>query len=142
MDVFSIGDGRFLEQVIQAVTLVSGSGDFVSMAKIGILFGIILITFQALTSGGRNFNFTQIGIAGLVYALMFGSTQTVTVTDAYTQEVRVVDNVPTGVAATGSFLSGIGFNLTELFETAFSTPTMTSQGYAFSLDVLKRVRMN
>lgn len=142
MDVFSIGDGRFLEQVIQAVTLVSGSGDFASMAKIGVLFGIILVTFQALTSGGRNFNWPQIGIAGLVYALMFGSTQTVTVTDAYTQEVRVVDNVPTGVAATGSFLSGIGFNLTELFETAFSTPTMTTQGYGFSLDVLKRVRMN
>ena len=142
MDVYSIGDGRFLEQVIQAVTLVSGSGDFATMAKSGVLFGVILIAFQALTSGGRSFNFTQIGIAGLAYALMFGSTQTVTITDAYTQDVRVVDNVPTGVAATGSFLSSIGFNLTELFETAFATPTMTGQGYGFSLDVLKRVRMN
>ena len=84
----------------------------------------------------------KIGIAGLLYALAFGSTQTVTITDAYTQEVRVVDNVPTGVAATGSFLTSIGFNLTELFETSFSTPTMTEQGYGFSLDVLKRVRMN
>ncbi|MGI9501021.1 MAG: conjugal transfer protein TraG N-terminal domain-containing protein, partial [Geminicoccaceae bacterium] len=142
MDIYSIGDGRFLEQVIQAVTLVSGSGDFATMGKIGILLGVLLITFQALSSGGRNFNFTQIGVAGLAYALMFGSTQTVTVTDAYTQEVRVVDNVPTGVAAMGSFLTSIGFNLTELFETGFSTPTMTTQGYAFSLDTLKRVRMN
>lgn len=142
MDVYSIGDGQFLEQVIQAVTLAAGSGEFATMAKIGILFGIILIAFQALTSGGRNLNFTQLGVAGLVYALMFGSTQSVTITDAYTQEVRVVDNVPTGVAATGSFLTSIGYNLTELFETAFSTPTMTTQGYAFSLDVIKRVRMN
>ena len=54
----------------------------------------------------------------------------------------MIDNVPNGVAATGSFLSSIGFNITELFETAFSTPTMTEQGYGFSLDVLKRVRMH
>ena len=142
MDIYSIGDGQFLEQVVQAVTLASGSGEFATMAKIGILFGVILIGFQALRSGGRDLNFTQIGIAGLLYALAFGSTQTVTITDAYTQDVRVVDNVPTGVAATGSFLTSIGFNLTELFETSFSTPTMTEQGYGFSLDVLKRVRMN
>ncbi|MGI9416462.1 MAG: conjugal transfer protein TraG N-terminal domain-containing protein, partial [Geminicoccaceae bacterium] len=112
MDIYSIGDGQFLEQVVQAVTLASGSGEFATMAKIGILFGVILIGFQALRSGGRDFNFTQIGIAGLLYALAFGSTQTVTITDAYTQDVRVVDNVPTGVAATGSFLTSIGFNLT------------------------------
>ena len=142
MDIYSIGDGAFLEQVITAVTLVSGSGEFASMAKIGLLFGVILLLFQGITSGGRGINVAQIGVAGLLYALMFGGTQTVTVTDAYTQEVRVIDNVPNGVAATGSFLSSIGFNITELFETAFSTPTMTEQGYGFSLDVLKRVRMH
>ena len=142
MDIYSIGDGAFLEQVITAVTLVSGSGEFASMAKIGLLFGVILLLFQGITSGGRGINVATIGVAGLLYALMFGGTQTVTVTDAYTQEVRVIDNVPNGVAATGSFLSSIGFNITELFETAFSTPTMTEQGYGFSLDVLKRVRMH
>ncbi len=142
MDIYSIGDGAFLEQVITAVTLVAGAGEFATMAKIGVLFGAILLLFQALTSGGRGINIAQLGVAGLLYALMFGGTQTVTITDAYTQEVRVVDNVPNGVAATGSFLTSIGYNLTELFETAFSTPTMTTQGYAFGLDVLKRVRMN
>ncbi|MDH3664160.1 MAG: conjugal transfer protein TraG N-terminal domain-containing protein, partial [Alphaproteobacteria bacterium] len=142
MEIYSIGDGAFLEQVITAITLLAGAGEFASIAKIGLLFGVILLLFQGLTSGGRGINIGQLGIAGLLYALMFGGTQTVTITDAYTQEVRVVDNVPNGVAATGSFLTSIGYNMTELFEISFSAPTMTEQGYAFSLDVLKRVRMH
>ena len=62
--------------------------------------------------------------------------------DAYTGQVRVVDNVPLGPAAAGSILSNMGYRLTRLFEQGFSTPSMTGHGFADSLQVMASVRKN
>lgn len=90
--------------------------------------------------GGRGINFQHVLVSWLVFATMFGPSTRVSIEDAYTGQVRVVDNVPIGVAAAGSTISTVGFQITRLFETAFSTPAMTEYGFASSLQSLIKVR--
>ncbi|WP_328983308.1 conjugal transfer protein TraG N-terminal domain-containing protein [Thiorhodovibrio winogradskyi] len=84
--------------------------------------------------------FGRLFIAMLIYLLAFGTSVSVTVEDAYTGSVRVVDNVPIGPAAVGAAMSNVGYGVTRLMEQAFSTPAMTGQGFADALQTLAGVR--
>lgn len=139
-EIYSIGDSAFLEQVLNAVALITGTGDFTSMVRIGLLIGVLMVSVQALVQGGRGINFQHVLVSWLVFATMFGPSTRVSIEDAYTGQVRVVDNVPIGVAAAGSTISTVGFQITRLFETAFSTPAMTEYGFASSLQSLIKMR--
>ncbi|ATC56794.1 conjugal transfer protein TraG N-terminal domain-containing protein [Vibrio anguillarum] len=139
-EIYSIGDSAFLEQVLNAVAMITGTGDFTSMVRIGLLIGVLMVSVQALMQGGRGINFQHVLVSWLVFATMFGPSTRVSIEDAYTGQVRVVDNVPIGVAAAGSTISTVGFQITRLFETAFSTPAMTEYGFASSLQSLIKVR--
>lgn len=141
-EIYSIGDAQFLSDVLTAVALVTGTGDFLDMLRVGMLLCVLLVMIQALRSGGRSIDLGQIVIAWLVYATCFAPPARVAVTSVYDGTVRVVGNVPLGIAALGSIVSKVGFSTTRLMETAFSTPAMTSQGYGAALEVLKRVRVH
>lgn len=139
-EIYSIGDSAFLEQVLNAVAMITGTGDFTAMVRIGLLIGVLIVSVQALMQGGRGINFQHVLVSWLVFATMFGPSTRVSIEDAYTGQVRVVDNVPIGVVAAGSTISTVGFQITRLFETAFSTPAMTEYGFASSLQSLMKVR--
>jgi conjugal transfer mating pair stabilization protein TraG len=139
-EIYSIGDSAFLEQVLNAVAMITGTGDFTAMVRIGLLIGVLLVSVQAILQGGRGIQFQQILVSWLVFATLFGPSTRVAIEDAYSGQVRVVDNVPIGVAAAGSTISTVGFQITRLFETAFSTPAMTEYGFASSLQTLARLR--
>ena len=139
-EIYSIGDSAFLEQVLNAVAMITGTGDFTAMVRIGLLIGVLLVSVQAILQGGRGIQFQQILVSWLVFATMFGPSTRVAIEDAYSGQVRVVDNVPIGVAAAGSTISTVGFQITRLFETAFSTPAMTTYGFASSLQTLAQLR--
>ena len=66
----------------------------------------------------------------------------VSIEDAYTGSVVVVDNVPLGPAVVGSVMSNMGYRTTRLFEQGFGTPSMTGNGCADSLQTLTAVRKN
>ncbi len=138
--IYSIGDSAFLEQVINAVAMITATGDFTAMVRIGLLIGVFIVSLQGLIQGGRGINFQHVFVSWLIFATMFGPTTRVTIEDAYTGQIRVVDNVPIGVAVAGSTISTVGFQITHLFETAFSTPAMTEYGFASSLEALIKVR--
>ncbi len=78
----------------------------------------------------------------LIYLILFAPGVKVTIEDAYTGQVQVVDNVPMGPAVAGSILSNLGYRLTRLFEQGFSTPSMTQHGFADTLQVMTLVRKN
>lgn len=141
-EIYSIGEAQFLSDVLTAVALVTGTGDFRDMIRVGMLLCVLLVMIQALRGGGRSIDLGQIVIAWLVYATCFAPPARVAVTSVYDGTVRVVGNVPLGIAALGSIVSKVGFSTTRLMETAFSTPAMTSQGYGAALEVLKRVRVH
>ncbi|MFO1432914.1 MAG: conjugal transfer protein TraG N-terminal domain-containing protein [Candidatus Competibacteraceae bacterium] len=76
----------------------------------------------------------------VVYLLLYGPTARVAIEDAYTGAVRTVDNVPLGVAASGSLVSSVGYQLTRLFEQGFGTPKLTGEGFGSSLALLLNSR--
>ncbi|MCF7983061.1 MAG: conjugal transfer protein TraG N-terminal domain-containing protein [Thiohalocapsa sp.] len=137
-EIHSIGDAAFLAQILNAVAALTGTGDFRQLAAVGLVVGVILGMFQGLVN--NTLYFGRFFIAMLVYMLAFGSAVTVTVEDAYSGAVRVVDNVPIGPAAVGSAMSNVGYGVTRLMEQAFSTPTMTGHGFADALQTLAGVR--
>jgi len=138
-DLYSIGDGAFLTAVLNAVAMLSGSGDLRQLAGIGFAVGVILTVVQSAIQA-RSPQFQQLLIAWAVYAALFGPTVKVSVEDVYSGAVRVVDHVPIGPAAIGSLLSNVGYGVTRLFEQAFATPAMTTYGFAAPLHLLQGVR--
>ena len=138
-DIFSIGDAAYLTAVLNAVAMLSGSGDLRTLAGIGFLVGLLLILFQGIIQA-RPPQLQHLLVAWVIYLGMFGPTVRVSVEDVYSGEVRVVDHVPLGPAAIGSAMSQIGFGVARLFEQAFSTPAMTEYGFAAPLHILQGVR--
>jgi conjugal transfer mating pair stabilization protein TraG len=139
-EIYSIGDSAYLAVFLNAVAMITGTGDFRQLAGVGFLIGVLLVLFQGILQGGRGIRFQNILVAWLLYALMFGPTARVAIEDAYSGAVRVVDNVPLGPAAVGSLMSNVGYGISRLFEQAFSTPAMTDTGFADPLQTLMSVR--
>ncbi|MFC0180950.1 conjugal transfer protein TraG N-terminal domain-containing protein [Thorsellia kenyensis] len=139
-EVDSIGDGAFLAKILQAVALVTQLSDFMTLGKIGLVIGVLLLGFQAILNINSGIDFKQLFVAWLVFSLTFGARTTVIINDKYTAEARVIDNVPMGVGAAGAIISKVGGGLTKLFEQAFATPAMTDYGFASTLEALAKVR--
>lgn len=139
-EIYSIGDSAYLAAILNAVAMITGTGDFRQLAGLGFLTGVLLVLFQGILQGGQGIRFQNVLVAWLLYALMFGPTARVAIEDAYSGAVRVVDNIPLGPAAVGSMLSNVGYGVSRLFEQAFSTPAMTDTGFAEPLQTLMSVR--
>lgn len=141
-EIFSIGDAAYLEMILNAVAMITGTDDFLVAMKIAFLLGVMVVLFQAIANAGRGINFGSLLIGFILYSLMYGSPAQVVINDVYTGQVRTVDNVPYGVAAVGSIISTVGYELTRIFETGFSTPTMTDRGFASPLTTLAKLRQS
>lgn len=139
--IYSIGDAQFLEQILIAVAMFSGSGDFIRAVSIGMLIGVLLLFFKSLQEDGR-VSFGPILVTTILYSIAFGSTTTVLIEDVYTGEVRPVDNVPLGPAAVGGTLSNIGYGMMRIFELAYTvtSPNVTENKFADSLQLINGVR--
>ncbi|MEK9497170.1 conjugal transfer protein TraG N-terminal domain-containing protein [Photorhabdus sp. P32] len=140
--IHSIGDSAFLEQILIAVSMITGTGDFEKMVSIGLLLGILMICVQSIFQGAKQINFQQVLVGWILYACFFGPTTTVTIEDAYTGQVRVVDNVPIGVGFSGGIISNIGYTITDLFETGYGViaPNVTNRHFSETLKLLNDVR--
>ncbi|WP_377806704.1 conjugal transfer protein TraG N-terminal domain-containing protein [Azospirillum sp. A29] len=140
-NINSIGDSGFLAEILNSIAMIVGTGEFYAVAQIGLLLGALLVSFQAIGGGARVIEWQKIFLGWVVFSLLFGPSTTVTITDSYKGEVRPVANVPIGVAAVGSTISEIGYQLTVLFEQGFSAPAMTGHGYGHAMEVLKKIRV-
>ncbi len=47
-EIYSIGDAAYLAAVLNAVAMLSGTGNMAQLAGVGFLIGVILVTFQGL----------------------------------------------------------------------------------------------
>jgi len=137
--IYSLGSAVFMEDILNAVAMISGSGTIESLAMIGLLVGAFILGFKAVYSN-TGIQFQQLLVCFVLYLAMYGPTATAIVEDIYTGEVAVVDNVPIGPLAVGSIVSNIGYEVTKAFEQGFSTPSMTSNGFADPLNTLIHVR--
>ncbi len=140
--IHSIGDSAFLEQILIAVSMITGTGDFEKMVSIGLLLGILMICIQSVFQGAKQINIQQVLVGWIIYACFFGPTTTVTIEDAYTGQVRVVANVPIGVGFAGGVISNVGYTITNLFETGYGVivPNVTESHFSETLKLLNDVR--
>jgi conjugal transfer mating pair stabilization protein TraG len=138
--IFSIGSATYLEEILNAVAMISGSGDIESLAKIGLGVGALILAFQAVFNN-TGIQFQKLLVCTVLYLAMYGPSGRALIQDVYTGNVAVVDNVPLGPLAIGSITSNLGYNATRIFEQAFSTPSMTSYGFADPLNTLVQVRL-
>ena len=135
--MYSIGSGRFLREVFNAVAMLTGTGDFIKAVAIAMLFSVIIVCLQAVLRGGRSIAWEHVLLGFILFGICFGSPSRVIVEDVYTNDVYTVDNVPLGVAASGSMISKVGYGLTVLFETGFgSANKVTDLPYLSSLKYL------
>ena len=104
--IYSIGDSEFLEQVLIAIAMLGGVGDFAQMTKIGLGIGVLATMLSAIAKGGREIEIQHVLIGYLLWATMFIPTARVQVEDTYTGDIRVIDNVPIGPAAAGGARRG------------------------------------
>lgn len=117
--IYTTGDATFLEEVLNAVAMVSGSGHIAKVAATGALISALLLGFRSIMEGGRSIKFEELILGFIVYMVAFYPTTTVLIEDGYTGNVHPVDNVPIGVGATGFIASSIGYKLTTMFETGY-----------------------
>ena len=141
--IYSIGDSAFLQQILNSVAMICGTGDFVQLVSIGLILGIIAVCIQSIISASKDFNLHHILLGWVMYACFFGPGVTVTIEDAYTGQVRVVDNVPIGVGFSGGLISNVGYGLTRLFQQGYQGADATNnQIFTESLRQLQAVRRN
>ncbi|GAB3472717.1 conjugal transfer protein TraG N-terminal domain-containing protein [Azotobacter salinestris] len=139
LPIYTVGSAEFLEMMLNASAMITGSGHAEDLAKIGAILGLVLIAFQAVFNG-QAIPFQKVGVMLVLYMVFYGPTTTVTIEDTVTGQVRVVDNVSLGPAFVGSVLSTISYDISKVSEQAFSTPGMTQYGLFSSLNTLTRVR--
>lgn len=140
-DLYSIGDSAFLEQILNAVAMISGEDDFIQIVSIGMVLGMLVMGWQALTSGGKNgVDFQQPLVAVMIWMLLFAPKGAIVIEDAYTGAVRPVDNVPLMVGLV-SLSSKFGYGLTRMAE-AFNpiVPGITETYFADALKSINDVR--
>lgn len=137
--IYSIGSAAFLEEILNSVAMISGTGQIESLARIGLIVGVFILGFQAVMNN-TGIQFQKVLVCLILYLAMYGPSGRALIEDVYTGDVAVVDNVPLGPLAVGSIVSNIGYVLTNTFEQAFSTPGMTNYGFADPLNTLVQVR--
>lgn len=140
--IYSVGDAAFLEQILISVAMLTGTNDFTRAASIGLLVALIIIGFQSLMRGGKEFNIHQAFVGWIAFSILFVPTTTVVIEDNVSGSVRVVDNVPFGVGAAGGIISTVGYKLTAMYEQGYGyiAPYITETHFADSLNLLNRLR--
>ncbi len=144
-EIISIGDIEYLWMIYTAAASL-GESTLMTIGSIGFLICLLAVGFKAVISGGKELPLQNLFLAFIVWLAFFGSTTTgwgtvhVALVDKYTGETRVVANVPRGVAIPQSILSRVGLGLTELMETAFSTPDMARHEFGSALHAIIALR--
>lgn len=144
-EIISIGDSAFLAVILNAIAAIAQTANYSAAAAVGATMGVILTLVRGIIQfDGRGLRYQDMLAAVLLYLVLFVPGVKVTIEDAYSGEVRVVDNVPMGPAVAGSLMSTMGYRLTRLFEQAFNIPTasITENGFADALQVMMTVRRN
>jgi conjugal transfer mating pair stabilization protein TraG len=124
LEVFTIGGGEYIVNVLNAVAAWTGGGGFRSMIQVtmvmGLAYVLLVVAFSLNWKAWLNWFLS----ATLMYGVLIVPTTEVKVTDRINPGLApaVVANVPIGLAAIASFTSQIGDWLTQQAETVFVMP--------------------
>jgi conjugal transfer mating pair stabilization protein TraG len=124
LEVFTIGGGEYIVNVLNAVAAWTGGGGFRSLIQVTMVIGLAYVLLVVAFSLNWRAWFTWFVSATLMYGALIVPTTSVKVTDRINPSLApaVAANVPIGLAAIASFTSQIGDWLTGTAETVFAMP--------------------
>ncbi|MGB5858695.1 MAG: conjugal transfer protein TraG N-terminal domain-containing protein, partial [Pseudomonas aeruginosa] len=121
-EVYAYQNADSLFGVFNAAAAVHGSSDYASAIAAVAFCGFIAALTAYAFAPEKLQGWKWLATVMLVFCVLIVPRVTVGVVDKTGgAPVKVVDNVPLGVAVLGSLTSTIGHTLTGLFETAFQT---------------------
>jgi conjugal transfer mating pair stabilization protein TraG len=145
LEIFTIGGGEPIVNVLNAVAAWCGGGGFRSFIQVVMVMGLgYVLLVVAFTLNWRAW-FNWFISATLIYLCMIVPTTSVKVTDRVNSSLApaTVDNVPIGLAAIASFSSQIGDWLTRRAETVFVMPSqlrLSTNGMLYGARLYDRTR--
>ncbi|HBY62591.1 MAG TPA: conjugal transfer protein TraG, partial [Solibacterales bacterium] len=121
-EIYAYQNSESLFGIFNAVAALMGSGTYLSAVAAVAFCGFIAAALAYAFAPEKLQGWKWIATVVLVYSVLFVPRVTVGIVDKTGgAPVKVVANVPLGIAALGGLTSSIGNTLTELFETAFQS---------------------
>ena len=123
-EIFTLGGGTYLVDLLNAVAAITGGGAYVVLAQLAGAAGLGWILFRTAFGGSWKDNAKWILLFMTVWGAMIVPKATVRVVDRLDPALApaIVANVPMGLALFASITSQIGDGLTRLTEQAFTLP--------------------
>ena len=119
-EIYAFHNSESLFGVFNAVAAIMGSGTYLSALAAVAFCGFVAAMVAYMVAPEKLQGWKWLMTVVLVYGVLFVPRVTVGIVDKTGGgPVRVVSNVPFGMAALGGLTSTIGNSITELFETAF-----------------------
>ncbi|MDP3674675.1 MAG: conjugal transfer protein TraG N-terminal domain-containing protein [Novosphingobium sp.] len=145
LELFTIGGGEQIVNVMNAVAAWTGGGGYKSMIRVvmvmGLIYTLLIVAFSLDWRAWFNW-FLQ---STLIYLCLMVPTVTLKVTDRINPSLApsVVANVPLGLGVIASFTSQIGDYLTREAETVFVMPAQlaySNNGIVYGSKLLEATR--
>ena len=123
-ELFTLGGGTYLVDLLNAVAAITSGGAYVILAQIAGVAGLGWILFRTAFGGSWKENAKWVLLFATVWGAMIVPKATVRVVDRLDPALApaVVANVPVGLALFASVTSQIGDGMTRLTEQAFTLP--------------------
>ena len=123
-ELFTLGGGTYLVDLLNAVAAITGGGAFLTLAQLAGVAGLAWALFRTAFGGSWKDNAKWMFLFMAVWGAMVVPRATVRVVDRLDPALApaVVANVPIGLALFASLTSQVGDGLTRLTEQAFSLP--------------------
>ena len=123
-ELFTLGGGTYLVDLLNAVAAITGGGAFVTLAQLAGIAGLAWVLFRTAFGGSWKDNAKWLLLFMAVWGAMIVPKTTVRVVDRLDPALApaVVANVPIGLALFASITSQVGDGLTRLTEQAFTLP--------------------
>ena len=145
MEIYTIGGGEYIVNVLNAVSAWTGGGGFRSLLRVVMVMGLIYTLLVVAFSLNWRAWFNWFLGATLMYGALIVPTTTVQVTDRLNPGLApsTVGNVPVGLALIASVSSTAGDWLTRTAETVFTMPgalQMSNNGMIYGARLWDRTR--
>ena len=123
-ELFTLGGGVYLVDLLNAVAAITGGGAYLTLAQLAGVAGLAWILFRTAFGGSWRDNAKWVLMFTAVWGAMIVPKATVRVVDRLDPALApaVVANVPIGLALFASLTSEVGDGLTRLTEQAFTLP--------------------
>ena len=123
-EIFTLGGGVYLVDLLNAVAAVTGGGAYAALARIAGVAGLAWMLFRTAFGGAWRDNARWILLFAVVWGAMIAPKTTVRVVDRLDPALApaAVAGVPVGLALFASLTSQAGDGLTRLTEQAFALP--------------------